>query len=634
MKQIRFPILLVIPMLFTGCAQVYHRQADIAFGNMAYEKAIRYYEAALSKKEIAAARINLAHAYRLANDPQKAEVEYRKVNELPESEPENWYYLAKMLMMNNKHDEAKRWLDSYLAVRPQDSLAQSVCRSCDKARMLSKDTALFTITQLKIEGMSSAFAPVMYKNGIVFCGNKEVGRGVQKDPWTGKSYLNLYYSEKGDSGRWITPVVLQGDINTNYHEGPATFNAEGRLIFFTRSNYNGKRLGKDKSNINNLKLFHAVLNNERWTAPQEAPFNNDSYSTGHPSLSQDGKKLYFISDMPGGYGGTDIYECSVVDGELSAPRNLGPSINTPGNEMFPWHSSADSALYFASEGHENFGGLDIFRTSYTGAGWSKPINIGYPFNTSMDDFAYTQAADSSSGFFSSNRSGADQLYEFKKNEPEIPVFYVAGIVMESRKVPLPNATVTAVEVQGNVVTTVLTDSAGMYSMMLEAGKEYKLFTRKDMYFTKTIVIPASSNGLVRADLTVDKIEIEKPIVLDNIYYDKNKWSIRPDAAAELDKLVVILKENPDIKIELGSHTDSWGDAKYNMMLSEKRARSAIDYIVSRGIEASRLTAKGYGESKPLHSCTRCTGLQDAQNRRTEFKVTRVGGNKEMVSSDK
>lgn len=637
MKKIHYPLVFLLPLLLGSCAEMYYQKGNKEFDRLAYDKAIRYYEAALSKKEIIEARVNLAHSYRLVNNSWKAEMEYKKIDTIPGIAPENWMYLAKMLMMNNKHEEAKSWLDAYLQVRSSDSLAMTLCNSCRKAIMQVQDSSFFTIKQVRIEGMASAFAPVKYKNGIVFSGNMEAAPAAKKDPWTGKSYLNLYYIEKDTAGTWSAPVALQGDINTHYHEGAAAFSSTGNEIFFTRSNYDGKHLRKDDKNVNNLKMFRASLVNGRWTGITAAPFVSDSYSVGQPSLSADGSRLYFVSDMPGGYGGTDIYECIIKGDSMSAPRNLGPTVNTSGNEMFPSCSSADSILYFSSEGHDNLGGLDIFKTKLSAKGWSAPENIGYPLNTSKDDFAYVENSDGMSGYFSSNRSGPDQVYEFRRNEPEKErVYYLAGMItLKNKTIPLPEATVTAIELSGNIVSTVLTDSTGMYSIQLEPEKQYKVYARKNMYFTQNATVKTdSSSHLVRQDFDLEEIVMEKPIVLDNIFYDRNKWNIRPDAAAGLDKLVEILKDNPDIKVELGSHTDCFGDNKYNMMLSEKRAKSAVDYIVSKGIEASRVTAKGYGESKPVNKCrdgVKCNADEYAQNRRTEFKVTKIEREEKIVS---
>jgi outer membrane protein OmpA-like peptidoglycan-associated protein/tetratricopeptide (TPR) repeat protein len=642
MKKIHLRILLLgIPFLLSGCTTFYYQKANKEYDRMAYDKAIKYYEAALSKKEISDARVNLAHAYRLVNNSEKAEIEYRKVIQSSGSKEENWFYLSKMMMMNNKHTEAKAWLDAYLATRPSDSLAISLCRSCNKALVAMQDSSLYIIKRVELEGVVSAFAPVLYKKGIVFSGNIDASRAKKIDPWTGKSYLNLFYTEKSEAGKWSEPVALQGDINTNYHEGAAAFNNEGNVIFFTRSNYYQKKLRKDEQDVNNLKMFKATLNEGKWTGIVPAPFISDSYSVGHPSLSEDGSKMYFVSDMPGGYGGTDIYECTVMGDSMSAPRNLGPGINTPGNEMFPTYSSKDSSLYFSSEGHDNLGGLDIFRAKLNGNGWSVPENMGYPLNTTKDDFAYVENLDGVTGYFSSNRDGADQVYEFRKNEPDRhPVFYLAGMItLKNKKVPLPDVTVTAVEIPGDIVSTVLSDSAGMYSMKLEASKKYKVYARKNMHYTANVELSTegkTQSELLQQDFDIEPIVMQKAIVLENIFYDYDKWDIRADAAAGLDKLVNILKDNPEIKIELSSHTDARGNDKYNLTLSEKRAKAAVDYIVSKGIDASRLVAKGYGETKLVNHCgngVKCSPEEEGQNRRTEFKVIKIEGMQEVASGN-
>lgn len=638
MKKIVLLTSILFPLIFGSCAKVYVSRGDKHFNDMAYEKAIFYYETGLRYREIPSARKNLAESYRLVNNSRKAEVNYRKVNELDNKAPENWLYYGKALMMNSKYEEARAWIKAYLDATPGNNLAACLFSSCEKAIALQKDSTLYKVQLLNIAGVSSAFSAAMYNGGIVFSANQDVARASKKDPWTGKSYLNLYYTQKRDGSTWTTPVALNGDINGGYHDGVAAFSPNGKHVYFTRNNYTGKKLRTDDKNVSNLRLYRAEFKNGMWTQIVDMHFNSDFYSTGHAALSPDGKKLYLISDMPGGYGGTDIYVCDVFGDAISFPRNLGPNVNTPGNEMFPTFNGEENALYFSSEGHDNLGGLDIFKVAFENNEWSKPVNLGYPINTSQDDFAYVAAEGGLSGYISSNRSGTDQIYEFTKAVPEVKLTLEGVVTLKGSSVPLQDVIIRSMDASDSIVRSVITDALGRFSVELEPNKIYKVYASRNDVFTATAEISTmniKSSATLNKNLEVEEIVIDKPIVLENIYYDMDKWDIRPDAALALNKLVTILKDNPNINIELNSHTDKWGSDSYNLVLSDKRARSAVKYVISQGIAGSRITAKGYGETRPVNHCVngvKCTAEEDAANRRTEFKVIKINEAKPVLTN--
>lgn len=440
-----------------------------------------------------------------------------------------------------------------------------------------------------------------------------------------------------DDGKWISPVVLKGKINGVYHEGPATFNKSQDVVYFTRSNYSSKRrLQRDADNISNLKIFEASMINGNWEKLQGMPFNSDDYSCGHPTLSEDGKTLYFISDMPGGYGGTDVYKTNkTADGKWSAPINLGEVVNTPGNEMFPYIHGNDT-LYFASEAHHSLGGLDVFMTYHASEDWHEPVNLNYPLNSSKDDFGfYLNNEDHRSGYVSSNRENMhDAVYTFHINDPTLTLKGV--VTVKGTGEIIKNARI-QVEVPVDKTTADLfTDENGRYFTPLTIEKEYKLMASKQNFLSMSDHVSTKNQKISKEyirDFELEALVIQKPIIIPNIYYDFDKWNIRPDAAIELDKMVTLLNDNPKIRIEMGSHTDCRGTHKYNDVLSMKRARSTVEYLISKGIEKKRLEYKGYGETKLLNDCgcepdnvgpgKDCTSEQHQQNRRTEFKVIEV-----------
>jgi outer membrane protein OmpA-like peptidoglycan-associated protein len=382
----------------------------------------------------------------------------------------------------------------------------------------------------------------------------------------------------------------------------------------------------NEADENNLKIFKATLLNGEWKDLEEFPFNSDDYSCGHPTLSEDGKTMYFVSDMPGGNGGTDLYVTTVKDGKWTEPVNLGSDVNTGGNEMFPYLHS-DGSLYFSSDAHNSMGGLDVFITSHNGTRWLKPENLNYPLNSIKDDFGFSINNDNKTGFVSSSRSKSDKMYSFEKHSPTFTLYGRAR--KKATQIPVEGVIVEVTNSATGKVTSVVSDKTGNFKLKLDPESKYNLYCTKFGCFSRTDLI--STIGLkysedFYADFEVEEIVIDKPIVLENIYYDFDKWDIRPDAAAELDKLVRILMDNPKIEIEMGSHTDCRGSDRYNLVLSDKRARAAVLYLISRGIDATRLTWKGYGETMHVNKCedgVPCTEVEHQENRRTEFRVKKI-----------
>lgn len=622
-------------VLVSGCATYYYEHANNNFDKFHYNKAIVQYKKSLSKKiYIPDAQVQLAHAYRLTNNFQLAEDEYAQLVTAPDCDPVNQFYYAKMLMINGKYPEARVWLSRYLNTFPNDSLANSMLASCNDLSSFMVDTTLYTLTFQPFAGMNSSFNAVNFKEGIVFAGeNKEGGR---KNPWNGQHYLDLFYTQKDYEGQWISPITLKGEINGIYHEGPATFNQSHDIVYFTKSNYlTQRRLDKNEANINNLKIFKASLIDNKWQQLEELAFNSDDYSCGHPALSEDGKTLYFVSDMPGGYGGTDVYMTKIQeDGQWSAPKNLGQTINTPGNEMFPYMHGNDT-LYFASEGHNSMGGLDVLMTWHNSDTWHEPVNLNYPLNSSADDFGYfLNGGNHRTGYVSSNRAGTDAVYSFRINDPTL---ILKGVVtVKGTGAPIKNALVILSIPDDTASIRILTDDKGYYSTPLSLEKSYKLMASKENFLSQSAALSTIGQKISKEyiqNFQLEAIVLQKPIVIPNIYYDFDKWVIRPDAAIELDKIVTLLKDNPNIRIEMGSHADCRGTFKYNERLTEKRARAAVQYLVDKGIDAKRLEYKGYGETQPVNDCgcepdqvgpgKDCTREQHQQNRRTEFKVIEI-----------
>ncbi|MBI4947529.1 MAG: OmpA family protein [Bacteroidetes bacterium] len=626
-KKYSIFLLVSIPVLFSGCVSYYLSKGNKEFETASYIKAIKHYKKSLVRKESAEARTNLAHACRLVNDVKNAEQEYESVIQMPNSESINTFYYAKLLMEEQRYEKAKEQFNLYLKKKPTDIVAKMLLASCNSVSLFKRDTTLYTVDMIDVKNVASIFGCVSYKDGIVCTAEKEVKLNSKKNPWTGKSYLDLYFSQKDKNGKWLSPQLLKGEINGEYHEGPATFNKSGDVVYFTRSNYYKYKLRKSSKNENNLKIFRADLVNSKWTNLEELFFCSDEYSVGHPCLAPDEKTLYFVSDMLGGYGGTDIYLSYFDGGKWLPPMNLGNIINTPGNEMFPF-ASEDGSFYFSSDAHNSMGGLDVFVSSYQGNKWLRPENLNYPLNTSKDDFAFVLNSDGSTGYISSSRSDTDRVYAFTKNPP---TFSIEGIVLDKKtRQPLENAAVVVLENNKFDNIQLTSDVNGRYKTELEADGNYTVLASMKGYFILSEDVDTRSEKYSKTfivNFDLNEMVIGKSIVLENIYYDLDQCEIRADASKELDKLVKILNDNPTIKIELSSHTDSRAGDQYNLVLSDKRAKAAVNYLISRGIDSKRLTWKGYGETRLVNKCSngvQCSEEEHQQNRRTEFKVLKIG----------
>lgn len=609
-----------------SCTHFHEVQGDRSYDALAYSEAIPHYEKVVHKTHKISVDIRLADSYYKIGKLDSAETKYADALKHSNVPPSAYFNYGKTLMYNNKHQDAIKWFEKYLAVYPKDHIAQMLLSSCKSIKDRYRDTTLYTLKPILEDQFVNAFSIVEYQNGAVFTADKEVFSGKKTAAWTGNSYLDLYQMEKDSTGAWLPPQLLQGDINSRFHEGPATFSQDGKTVYFTRSNYFKRKLEVNTENENNLKIFKASLVDGKWKNLEEFPYNSDDYSCGHPTLTEDGTEMYFVSDMPGGFGGTDIYKSVLTERGWSQPQNLGPDVNTEGNEMFPYVHS-DGALYFSSDAHNSMGGLDVFITYFNGKSWAAPENLNVPLNSVGDDFAFSLNKDSRTGFVSSSRTTTDKMYEFKKNDPTF-MFY--GIVREKgTNKPMEGVSIELTDPKTKDQLVALTDSEGKFKIRLHPETYYDVYCTKFGCFSQTHAV--STKGLKYsqdffAEFWVEPIIIDKPIVIKNIYYDYNKWNIRPDAALELDKLVRVLKDNPTIEIELGSHTDVRGNDQYNLVLSDKRAHAVVQYLIANGIDPSRLTYKGYGEKVLVNRCANgvpCSEEEHQENRRTEFKVTKI-----------
>jgi len=653
----KFTLILLLSLLVAfgstpASAQSELRKANRFYDSFEYALALAQYEKVAPKKEPALEMAErMAHAYRLTDNTARAEEWYAKVLQFPKANPENIFYYAKMLRTNGKYAEARNQYVSYGGRVPaQMAKANKMIAAVDKAILWQKRPPSAVVNLA--EGLNSGnadFGPAFLDNGLVFASDRSTGDKNEKIyGWTGRPYLKLYTSTKAGNNTWSKPTLITTAVNAEYHNGPATATSNNKTLFFTRTNLvrvKDPNINNDPTNwvvkplasdyVNRLEIFSVERQGNEWVNVKPFAYNKvTDYSVGHPALSPDGNLLYFASDMPGGQGETDIYFSEKqADGSWGRPVNAGTVINTSGKEEFPAFGP-DGTLYFASDQHPGFGGLDIFSAKGARADWKEVRNMYAPLNSAKDDYGMMMDATGEEGFFSSNRgsqNGTADIYTFRLiKKPAILVV----TTLESRRnakgrttlTPLPGVRLRLKPQNPADSVIALSNAKGRHNFEVKKGFVYGILGTKEFYLTQSAVVPVdttSKSDTVRVTLTFTRNKRDNIVALDNIYFDLDKYEIRPDAALELDKVVQLLKDNPRLNIEMGSHCDSREAEGYNQKLSENRARATVNYLISKGINPKRLTAKGYGETRLVNDCydgVSCSEEEHQRNRRTELKI--------------
>ncbi|RZJ30791.1 MAG: hypothetical protein EOO48_04000 [Flavobacterium sp.] len=490
----------------------------------------------------------------------------------------------------------------------------------------------YTIQPMAKNTTNGDFGIAFYGDKVAFASLRNGGK--QDYGWNDKPYLDLFSASVSDKGLLTNIQPFPASINTKTHESNPTFSADGKIMYFSRTN--SKRVEVNGEKVANIKIFRAEFKENNWVNVTAVPFSNDNYSIEHPVLTKDGKKLYFASDMPGGFGSFDIYVVDVnEDGSFGTPVNLGNTINTKHREQFPFVSDDGTIIYFASDGHPGMGGLDIFSSKNYDGQWAVPVDLGETINSGMDDFGYILDEKTNKGYLASNRKGSDNLYSFTREENQESYFVEGEVKDKNTKDPLPGTTVAIYDGDTNkLIAQVVVGALAEYSFVTEPNKKYRIEAVKDFYIPHSEEFTTNNEGKLRYTIELfmecydDAEEIinkrqdgRVQIVLENIYFDLDKWAIKPDAARILNVLVDLLKKYPEMEIEIGAHTDSRATDMYNLLLSNRRAASTLEYLVQNGIQRKRLRSKGYGERVPLVKCgAACTEQEHAINRRCEFII--------------
>lgn len=545
---------------------------------------------------------------------------YAKVVTEPQ-DAEVYYRYAQMLKANGKYEEANKQMATFASKAPNDQRAKTFKQNPNYLPKLLDKQKSFNAKTISINTDKSEFGAVLANdNNLYFVSTRN--KSKRTDGWNDEPYLDIYqvtYTLEGTFGK----VEELTDLNTKWHDGPIALSADGNTMYLARDSHASNSFEKDKklnTKFGQVNLFKATKTNGKWGNLVALPFNSKNYSTSSPSISKDGKTLYFSSDMPGGLGDTDIWKVSITGDTYGTPENLGPKVNTEGKEQFPFITD-DNVLYFASSGRQGLGGLDVFVIDLKTSEEAK--NLGKPVNSEKDDFSFSFNTTKNVGFFSSNRAGTDDIY---MAEPVCSVEVITVVTNAKTGDILSGARVAILDDKKNVIETKTTAADGTISYTVECNKSYSIQGAKDGFEPGVFNVEKSKGGKVNVAAGLNPIDVivtETEVILKEINFEYNKANITQEGAFELDKLVQVMKGNENLVIMVKAHTDNRGKDAYNLDLSDRRARATVQYVISKGIPAGRISGKGYGESEPKIDCKEaCTEEQHAQNRRSEFLIVK------------
>ena len=621
MKNLYIALSFVVISITVSAQNKNTKIADKLFARFEYVDAVKEYQKLVENgkadpyvyKQLADANYNMFNS-------AEAIKWYKKATET-QQDAETYYRYAQMLKAEGKYDDANKQMKKFAAAAPSDLRTKAFNENPNYIPSLLDKTKLFVVKSSEISSDKSDFGAVLYDNSLYFTSARN---GARKNyGWTDEPFLDIYKADYNTDGT-ITNASPVTELNSKWHDGPITISADGKTAYFASESYKEKQSSpKDKkanAKYSQVYLFSATKNGDSWGTPSSLPFNDKSFSNSNPSLSRDGKTLYFSSNRTGSVGGTDIWKVAVnADGTYGEPQNLGNKVNTEGNESFPFIADDNKTLYFASSGKQGFGGLDVYQIDLTNG---EATNLGKPVNTEKDDFAFTFNESKKIGFLSTNRSGNDDIFIVN---PICAVDVLIVVTNAKTGEILANASVSILDDKKNVIATQMSNAKGEVSYKVECDRAYVVQASKDGFEGNTFAVTKSKGPKAKVDAALQPIEVivtETEIILKPIYFEYDKSNITQEGAFELDKLVQVMKNNDKMVILAKSHTDSRGSDKYNLTLSDRRAKSTVQYIISKGIDASRISGKGMGELEPKEVCNPCTEAQHALNRRSEFLIVK------------
>jgi outer membrane protein OmpA-like peptidoglycan-associated protein len=644
MKKLNLLILVCIGISLNITAQEKSRRelkGDKYYTRYAFDDAVDTYTHV--KHLSVSGQRRLAESYHHLDKNIESEVAYSKLlNSATGVIPEDYYNYAMELKINGKYAASIQPMDKFSELKPTDLRAKSYAEHKSDFDKMSKDDGKYSLVHLDFNTDAEDFGASYFNNKVVFASTREKPKFIEhKYNWNRKPFLDLYVSDL-DGIQLKKPVVFDKSLNGKMHDGPASFSNDGTFMAYTRNNYDVKR----KDSIVRIQIFFSSMKDGKWSAPAPFAFNNKDYSVGHPCLTSDGKTMYFSSDMPGGFGGSDLYKTTRDNnGDWKKAENLGSKINTEGDEMFPFYEENNQVLFFSSNGRYGLGGLDVFICAVNGNDFGQVINAGAPLNTQYDDFAVIVDNKMKKGYFSSNRtggSGDDDIYSFDLlKAPDIGK-KIKGIAKNLAGNAIPKTFITLSDNKGKKLDTLTTKEDGAYTFLVETDKQFKLVGKKINYLDgDTVANTMGKEFIVKADVVLltkkeeiaEKIKVNGDLVkildleMKSIYFDLDKYTITPEAEKALANIIDIMKEYPAMVVELRSYTDCRATKEYNQILSEKRAKASVDYIKKKINKPERIYGKGYGETVLVNDCacegtvvSTCSEEEHQKNRRTEFII--------------
>lgn len=641
-------VLLLVLLIFTLAGNTFAQErlvnrANTEYQDYSFSPAIDIYKKVLDKGYVSADLLKrLGNAYYFKAEYKEAAETYQRLMDEYTSEmnPEYLFRYAQTLRTLGEYEKSDSIMTKFAAATSNDNRASAFNGERDYLAEISKNSGRYDLKPFGYNSVYSEFAPAFYEEGLIFSSDRDTGNlSKYRHTWNAQDFLDLY-KVNVDGSLENNVFKLNKGVNTRLHESTSIVTKDGKTLYFTRNNFVDKKYVKGKDGVIRLKIFKATWDEDdkKWISIIELPFNSNDYSVANPALSPDEKTLFFASDMPGSLGESDIFKVTINnDGTYGEPANLGNTINTEARETFPFVTS-DEVLYFSSDGHPGLGGLDVFATKIRNEQYSGPIiNVGEPVNSKQDDFSFIINEENKKGYFASNREGglgADDIYSFVETTPlQLDcVQIVTGTVRDKvTNEILVGATVVVIDEENKEIARTITDGTGQYSIELDCNQGNFVRALIEGYIPSEEYLE-KSNGkdrIIDFYLERDTItagfgdDLSKLLQLSTIYFDLDKYNIRPDAEIEIQKVIAAMEKYPSLKVKVNSHTDSRARDAYNLRLSENRARSTVEYMVSKGIAAERLLMEGYGETKLINKCSngvKCSSAEHQLNRRSEFII--------------
>lgn len=603
------------------------KKADQFYDRLQYVDATAAYEKLINDGEQNTyVYVRLGNSYYFLNDTRNAEKYYEKAINDEGITSETVYNYAQALKANRKFEEYNKFMKLFSRMAPRDSRAVDFMENPNYLPKIMDSTAqkYFATNLSGLNSNYSDFGGTVIGNDFYFSSARKVTG--EKYGWNEEPYLDIYKATVAADGTVKDPKLLKGDVNTKYHESTVAITKDGKRMYFDRNDYFGGKYRKNSAGVNQLNIYYAENVDGTWKNIKSASFNDKEYSNSHPALSPDGKTLYYSSNRPGGKGKSDIYKVTInEDGTFGNPENLGDIINTEGDEGFPFVDS-DGTLYFSSDAHLGMGGLDVFSAKADGENFEKPKNLGIGANSSADDFAFTYYPEKKQGYVSSDRlggKGSDDIYVIGKTDA---CDLIVLVVDAKTNKPLSGARIDLFDNKENKLKTQNTDTNGKSTLTADCSQNHVVQAFMEGYESNSVTVSSSKDSeknITIALRPIDEIVDNGLVKLNPILFDFDKHNIKPQAAFELDKLVELMNKNPEMIIKVEGHTDNRGTDAYNMVLSDRRAKSTVQYVISKGIAKARISGKGFGESRPAVDCgANCTEAQHQLNRRSDFIVVK------------